>query len=423
MDFEVKKLEKSQVEIKITVAEERMKEFEKAASAEISENVKIKGFRPGKVPQDILEKHIGKDQIYARAQELAIQKTYAEVVVKEKIQVISRPTVKIDNDSPLKYTATVAVLPEVEVKDYKSIKVKKDEAKVDPKDVDGVLEDVKKRGTTYEEVDRESKSGDRIEIDFAGKDDKGKALEGTESKNHPLILGSKTMIPGFEEALEGLKKGDKKSFDITFPKDYHKKDFQNKKVTFDALVHMVQEPKEPELNEEFIEKLTGKKQSVEDLKKEIEKGLKEQKEQEVKTKQENEYIEELLKKTKVDVPQALIDEEVEFILQDMMQEIAMKGLEFDKFLEKSNTTEEELRKKYVPEAEKRLKIRFALQHVIKEEGINVSDEDIKEELEKIKAQYPKEQHNKIEEDFKKSEVQAQIANRLTLRKLFGKVLA
>ena len=423
MEYAIKKLEKSQVEFTVTVPEERMKEFEKVASEKISQDVKIKGFRPGKVPQDVLEKHIGRDQIYAHAQEIAIQKTYAEIVVKEKIQVIARPIVKIETDSPLKYTATVAVLPDVELKDYKSIKVEKKETKVTEKDVEGVLDDVKKRGTTYEEVDRESKDGDRVEIDFAGKDEKGKELEGTESKNHPLVIGSNTMIPGFEDALVGLKKDEKKSFDITFPKDYHKKDFQNKKVTFDVEMKMVQAPKAPELNEEFIEKLTGKKQSLDDLKKDIELGLKEQNEMDAKTKQENEYIEELLKRTKVDVPESLIEEEVDFIIQEMMEEISAKGMDFDKFMEKSNTTKEELQKKYRPEGEKRLKIRFALQQIIKEEGITVTDEDVKDELEKIKSQYPDQQHDKIEEDFKKSEIKAQIANRLTLRKLFSKVLA
>lgn len=423
MEYDIKKLEKSQIEIKVTVTQDRMPEFENVAAEEISQHIKIKGFRPGKVPRQVIEEQLGKEEIEMRAQEIAIQKTYAEIVVKENLQVIARPTVKIDSEKPLKYTATVVVLPDVTVKDYKSIKVEKEEAKVKDEEVEEVISDLKKKSTTYKEIDRKSKKEDRVEVDFEGFDEDGKSIEGTVSKNHPIILGSNTMIPGFEEALEDLKKGEKKDFDIVFPKDYHKKDFQNKKVKFSIEIKNVEEPIEPELNEEFVEKLTGKKQSVDELKKEIQKSLQEQKEGESKTKQEDKYIEELLKKTKVELPEALIAEEVEFIIKEMMQEISAKGLEFDKFLERSNTTLEELQKKYRPEAEKRLMIRFALQFLIKEEGVQVADDDLAKELERVKTHYPAEQHKKIEEDFNKEDVKAQIANRLLLRKLFEKVLA
>ncbi|NIA02589.1 MAG: trigger factor, partial [Nitrospirae bacterium] len=347
----------------------------------------------------------------------------AEIVVKEKIQVVSRPKIKIEKDSPLTYTATVATMPEVEVKDHKSIKIKMKEVKVEKKDIEAVKTDMKKHGTQYKDVDRSAKKGDRAEVNFEGFDKEGKAIPNTKSQNHPVVLGGESLIPGFEDEIIGMKKDDKKEFDITFPKDYGKKDFQGKKVKFKVELLRVEEPTEPEINEEFIEKMTGKKQSIGDFEAEIEKNIKAKKETEAIRDRENQYIEELLKKVKVDVPETLIEEEAQYILQEMKEDIQMKGLEFEKFLEQSKTTEDDLRKKYTPEAEKRIKIRLALQYLIKEEKIEVSDDDLKAEVDKIKAQYPPAESDKIEKEYKEGKLKPQLTNKLALRKLFDKVLA
>lgn len=423
MDYTVKKLPKSEIEITVAVTSEDLAKHYQKACEDISKEVRVKGFRPGHIPQNVLEQHVDKKHIEEHAKELAMQRTYADIVVKEKLQVISRPKVKVEKEEPFTYIATVAILPEVEVKDHKSIKVDKKEPKVTEKDIEDVINDLKKYNTIYKDVEREAKKGDRVEVDFEGFDDEGKSVPNTKSQNHPVIIGENTLIPGFEDHLIGLKKDGKKEFDITFPKDYGKKDFQNKKLKFKVEVKRVEEAVQPELNEEFAEKMTGKKQSVEDLKKDIEKNIHAKKTQEAKQARENEYLEELLKKTKVEIPDSLIDEEAHYILHEMEDEIAAKGMEFEKFLAQAKTTEEELTKKYRPEAEKRIKIRLALQHVIKEEKIEVTDEDAKIEFEKVKAYYPKKEHYKIENDYKKGELKSQIKSRLTLRKFFEKVLA
>lgn len=422
-NYTTKSLPKSRVEITATVPVEKMHEYQKKACDEISKEVKVKGFRPGHVPPHVLEQYVEKKYILAQTQEIAIQRTYTDIVLQEKLQVVARPKVKIESDEPLKFTATVAIMPTPEIKDHKSIKVKKTEAKVTEKDIETVIEDMKKHGTTYKDVDREAKKGDRVEIDFEGFDQDGKAVENTKSKNHPVILGGESLIPGFEDQIIGLKKDQEKEFDITFPKDYGKKDFQGKKLKFKVKVHRIEEPKDQEVDAEFIEKMTGKKQSYDEFKKHIEENIKARKEQEAKKKQENEYVEQLLKKTKVELPDDLLDEEAEFILQDMKEEIQAKGHQFDKFLEQAKTTEDDLRKKYRPEAEKRIKIRLALQYVIKEEKIEVSQKDMNVELEKVKSYYPPEQHEKIQTDFETGSLGRTIANRLALKKLFEKVLA
>ena len=423
MDYKIKKLEKSQVEIKVTVSKEIMEQAEKKAADEISKDVKVKGFRPGHVPPKVLEEYVDKKYILAQTQEFAIQKSYAEIVVKEKIQVVSRPKVKVDTEDPLTYTATVAVLPEVEIKDYKSIKVDKKDAKVTDKDIEEVLNDLKKHGTTYEDVDRAAKKGDRAEVDFEGFDKEGKALEGTKSANHPVILGGDSLIPGFEDKIIGLKKGEKKEFDITFPKDYGKADFQGKKVKFKVEVKRVEEAKESELNDELIEKVTGKKQTLEAFKKDIEKNIKAKKEEEEVKRRENEYVEKLLKATKVEVPAALVEEEADYIMRDVKGDVSQKGIQWEDFLKESKTTEDDLRKKYTPEAERRIKVRLALRHVIEAEKIEATDKEVQAELEKVKNFYPPAEHEKIMQQFDSGELKAQLANKITLGKFFEKVMS
>ncbi len=421
MDYNIKKLPKSEMEIKIKVPEGQIDEHMKKAADEISRDVDIKGFRPGHVPPHVLEQYVDKKYIAARAQELAIQRAYADVVIKENIQVVARPKVKVDKESPLEFTATVAILPEVKVKDYKSIEIKKEEVKVEDKDIEAVVNDMKKYGTIYKDVDRAAKKGDRAEVDFEGFDGE-KPVENTKSSNHPVVIGENSLIPGFEENLIGMKKGEKKEFDITFPKDYAKADFQGKKLKFKVELKRVEESEIPELTEELIEKMTGKKKSVDEFKKEIEENVKARKEQESIQKRQNEYMEKLLKRTETEIPEAMMEEEAEFILQEMKEDVGKKGIEFDDFLKQAKTTEDDLRKKYKPEAERRIKIRLALQHLIKEEGIEASEEEKLQEKEKVKSFYPPEQHEKIEEDFKDGNLGITIANRIVLRKLFDKVL-
>ncbi|PIR54723.1 trigger factor [Candidatus Peregrinibacteria bacterium CG10_big_fil_rev_8_21_14_0_10_36_19] len=423
MDYQIKKLEKSELEITITVPEEAYEKARARAAEEVSKQVKVKGFRPGHVPLNILEQHVDPKYIDAHAQEIAIQKTYAEVVIKEKLQVVSRPTVKIETESPLKYTAKVSVLPEVEIKDHKAIKVKKEEVKVTKKEIEDIVKELQSKVTDYKDVDRAAKMGDRAEIDFDGFDEKGESVPNTSSKNHPIVLGQNTLIPGFEEEVVGLKVGEEKEFDITFPKDYGQKDFQGKKLKFKIKLNRLEEPTEVKIDEDFVEKITGKKDTVQSLYDEIEENIKNKKETESKQEMENTYIEELLKRTKVELPESLIHEEAHHILEDMRQNLEMKGQEFDKFLEKAKTTEEELHKKYQVEAERRLKVRLALQKLMELEEIKVEDEEIMAEFEKIKAMYPPTSHAELQKEFDQGSIRTQLGNKIALSKLFDKVLA
>ena len=423
MKYEIKHLPKSLVQITVTLSEEYINSHRHKACEELSQEVKIKGFRTGHIPPHVLENHLGKDIIDAHVKELAVKRSYADAVVKEKVQVVARPEIKVEKEEPFTYTATVAVMPEVKLKDYKSIKIKKEEQKATEKDIEDAIEEMKRYATKYKDVDREAKKGDRVEVDFEGFDKDDKAVPSTKSTNHPVILGEGSLVTGFEDELIGLKKDEKKEFEITFPKDYRKKDFQGKKIKFKVHVKRIEEPAYPEIDETFVERMTGKRSPVNEFKEELKKTIQAQKEAEEKKRQENTYMEDLLKKMEVEIPDSLIEEEAHHILHEMKEEIKMKGWQFEKFLEQTKMKEEDLLKKYSVEAERRLRIRLAIQEVIRQEGIVVTDEEIADELKKIKSLYPKEEDKKIQEEFDKGDLKNTLANRLILNKFFDKVLA
>ncbi len=422
MTHEIKKLPKSEIEILITVSEEEMQKHTEKAAVQISKDVKVKGFRPGHVPMDVLKQQVGETKIEAYAQELAIQKTFVDVILQEKIQTVSRPKITVESQKPFTFKAIVAVMPEIELKDHKSIKVKIEEAKVTDKDLKEFLDKVKKDNQSYEETEEKAKKGDRVEVDFEGFDEDGKSVENTKSSNHPLVLGDGMMVPGFEEELIGLKKADKKEFTIVFPKDYFKKDFQNKKLKFKVEIKKVEQAVEAELNEELIEKLTGKKQNIDEFKKDVKENLQKQKEHENKQKAENEYIEQLIKKLTIEIPGSLIHEEQHNIIHEVKHNIESRGMKFEDYLKQVNTTEQKLEEKYKDEAEKRVKTRLALQKAIELEEIKVEDKEIDEEIAKIKSFYPESEHAKIQEDVDSGRLRPEINNRLILRKFFAKVL-
>jgi len=436
-----------------------MQNHKKKACEDISKDLKIPGFRPGHAPQHIVEQYIDKKHLLAHAYEIAVQYSYAEAVTKEKLQVISHPKIKFISDTTeyitegtktdskdstdeakadskasadkktFKFEAEVAVLPEIKIKDHKSIKVPKEDVKIEAKEIDETVGEMRKYFTKWHDVDREVKKGDRVEIDFEGfdpkeKDDKGenKPIPNTVSKNHPVIVGENTLVPGFEDELVGMKKTDKKEFTLTFPKEYHKKDFQNKKVLFKVEMKRIEEGEVPELNEELVEKVTGKKMTVEEFKKDIEQNIKAQKEEKAKQLREDKYLSELLKHTEMEVPDALIEQETDFIIEDMQHDMAHRGIQFDKFLEQTKLTVEDLRKKYRDEAEKRIKVRMAITHLITEEKITVEDKEVEDEIKKILGFYPPEEQAKIKAEFESKDEKIRLKNKLLLNKFFDAVL-
>lgn len=423
MQIEVKQQPKSETKLIIELSAEETAKYLEESSKQISGMVKIPGFRPGHVPLEVLKKHVSDEAIEDHMLDLAIPKSYGDAILKENVQAVSRPKVNILQKNPLKYEAVVAIYPKVEISGYENVDIKKKEVKIEDKDVEDVLKDIQKRRATYTEVDRGALNGDKMELDFEGYDEGGALLDSTKSKNHPVILGEGTLVPGFEEQLVGMKKGDEKKFPLTFPKDYFHKPFQNKKVEFKVLVNKVEQVEIPELTPEFLKQLAGTDVTLEEVKGNIRMNLEHEKTHEEKDRRENEFLEEIIKLTKVEIPETLVDEELDGMIEEFKNELESRGLTLEKYLETTKKEIKDMKTDRRKEAEKRLTLRFGLQKIFEQEKIEVGEDDIKAEIEKIKSYYPEGEREKIDREYKEgSYLVKRLENKLKIDKLFEKYL-
>ncbi len=416
-------LKKSQIKLRIELSPEEVDAYKQKAAKRLSEQVKIPGFRPGTAPYDIVKLNVGEPAIIRQMIDLALPETYSKAILQEKIPVVSRPQVDIITEDPFVYEAIVALLPDVKVKDHKDIKVAKESADVEDKDVDAVIDNLQKYYATYTPIDRPAKKGDKLEIDFSGTDETGVPVEGTASKNHPVIIGENTLLPDFEKNLEGMKMGETKTFKLTFPMDYHAENFRGKVVNFETTIVKAEQADTPDLSDEFIEKVTGEKKTLEQLKTEIRKNLAEQKKNEERMRQEDKVLEAVLERTEVEISDMLIDEEVEYILEDIKADLKEKGLTYEQYLKVSKKSEADLLKDHKKEAEKRIKIRLALQFLFTEEKIEVTDSETDAELASLALSYPPSEQEKAIQEYKSNHnMMMRIKNRVMLKKLFDKML-
>lgn len=425
MDIKTKKLPKSEVLITIELTSDEYAQCQKQACERISNHVKIDGFRQGKAPYSVLVQKYGEEAISMEAQEIATQKGLIKAVKEEGIEIVTRPEIEVKSKKePFQVEIKAGILPEIKVDGYEKIKIKAEKVEVKDPEIQEVIEKLQTRNATFAEVDRAAKKGDRVEVDFEGFDEKKEPLEGTKSKNHPIVIGDGMFIPGFEENLEKMKKDEEKEFTLTFPKDYHKEDFQNKKVTFKVQVKMIEERSLPEVNEEFIEKITGQKMKLEELKTDIKNELTINKQNQQKQENRNQYLEELVKAVKADFPEKLIEEEAGGLVKELKHKLAHQKKTFESFLKDKKTTEDKFRKEQEEEGLKRLKLRYGLKEVLKAEKVSLSHEEVDNEIAKIKAQYPASNTAEINKYFKKgSRGYYELESELLMNKLFDKVLS
>lgn len=349
----------------------------------VIKTVKIDGFRQGHAPREIYEKKYGKQSLVVEAVDNCMQDAYKKALEKFKGEPIIQPTVAIDkaDETGVIYKFVFTTKPEVKIKKYTNLGVKKDTVKVTKKDVDNEIEKMRKEYADLQVKDGKAEEGDTVIIDFEGFDG-DKAFEGGKSENYSLELGSHTFIPGFEEALVGVKAGDKKDVNVTFPKDYHAEELKGKPVVFKVTVHEVKTKVYPELNEEFFLDLgLNDVKTKEDLEKTVKETMTEQKEYDAENKYIDELFDALLKETEVDIPHELIHEEVDRMVAQYEERLKMQGLTLELFYKYTNSNEEALRSQMHDEAEKRVKLRFAIDEIIDLEKIDATDEEAEKDAE------------------------------------------
>jgi trigger factor len=391
MITKIEKLPKSKIKLTVTIPGKDVAPYYDKAIDKLGQSIEIKGFRPGKAPKNLLVERIGDSRIVTQALEYVLPETYSEAAKEKEISPVATPEIKIekypvfgDEGEDLVYSAEVDVFPEIKLGDYKKIKVKQKDfqpKEIKDEDVDKVIDYLKKQRAKFNKVDRGAKFGDRVEIDFNGSID-GVEQEGMVSKNHPLILGEKTLIPGFEEELVDLKSGEEKEFDITFPKDYHSKDYANKKARFKVKMNTVEEMEMPELNDKLAKDLGHN--SVEALKKAINENLVEEEKMTKQNALEGEVVAQSVKLLEAEVPQSFVENEINRMLEDTKQRVMYQGLDYDTYLQYIKKTEEELKHEMTPHAEQSVRIGLMIGEIIRREEIDPKDKEApKKAVEKL----------------------------------------
>jgi len=395
MNQNIKKLKQSKIEISFSISWDAWKIFLDKAAANISEEIKVDGFRAGKAPRNLVEQKVGKEYVLNQGAQLAIEKEYVDFIKKENLQVIGSPEIKLDKieeEKNLEFKAQVAVMPEVKVQksfeeDIKKINKEYAEKKAEVKEEE-IISELNKLANSRVKlvtVRREAKKGDQVELDFdvlMG----GVPIENGSSKNHPLVLGKGVFIPGFEEQIEGMKEGEEKEFELKFPEDYHKKDLAGKPATFKVKVNLVQERQTPEINDDFAVSL-GKFKNLEELKENIKKGIEHEAQHKIKEEKIGKYFDKIGEKTEVELPEALIVEETEKMLREFEQQTQSMGMNLDQYLTTIKKDKEELKKDWKPQAEKRVISALALAQIVKMKEIEVESSDVEKAMNKTLAYY------------------------------------
>ena len=400
MHISKKKLEKSQIEITIELKSETRNKYREKAIKSIAKEVNIPGFRKGHIPESLILEKFGEDLINQELNALAINETAQKAIVKEKIVLLGDPKINVVKNSPLTYTITSDVYPEVKLKDYNNIKIKIKDAKITKKDIEEMLTHFQKQSVEWKEVKRKAKKEDKVNINFAGFDLKDQPVSNTKAENFEIVIGENKFVPGFEEELNGLQAKDKKTFKITFPKDYHLKEMAGNTYKFKVDINSVQEKILPELNDEFASKFAGKKKTLAEFKTEIEKHLKQARNNEERQKKEEEVLEKLIKLSDFEVPQTLIKEEIDVMKDNVKMQGLQKGLPWEKYLEQIKKTEEDLEKEFLQDAEKRNKYRLIIEKIIAEKKLTVDEKVVEKQ-----AQTEYQHLNETQKEKRKAEYQ------------------
>lgn len=416
MKTRLKNISDVKVELTISLGTEELKAAEQVALTKLAKEVKIEGFRKGKAPLELVAAQVDQTILGQETLENALSKAVAEAFLKEDIKAIDRPEVDVKKFIPgteLEFTATTEIMPKVELGDYKNLKVKKDTVEVSKEEVSETIDQILKNFAEKKKVDRESKNGDEVIIDFLGKKD-GVAFDGGKAEKFPLELGSKSFIPGFEEGLIGKKAGDEISLDLEFPKDYHAKDLAGAKVVFEVKIHEVRENALPEINEEFLSKL-GEFKTKEEFEKQIKEDLKTQKQSESDEKFKDKLVKKLAEVSKVPVPEILLEDQKQSIELDMQQNLMYSGLSLEDYLERMGKTHEEWLEKDVKEAaEMRVKSGLALAELSKVEKVESSLEELDARIAQLKEQYGN--SKEIAKQLSSDDVRRNLANQILTEK-------
>ena len=390
MSLQVENLEHNMAKLTITVSAEEVEKALQAAYLKQRSKISLPGFRKGKVPRQMIEKMYGPEVFYDEAANHMISEAYGKAYDECELEIASQPTidvVQLEKGKDFIFTAEVAVKPEVKLGEYKGLKVDKVSTRVMQKEVDEEIEKERERNArTVEVTDRAVQDKDIVTLDFEGFVD-GVAFEGGKGENYPLTIGSGAFIPGFEEQLIGAEIDKETEVKVTFPEEYQAKELAGKEAVFKCTVHEIKAKELPELDDEFASEVSEEAETLEDYKAEVKAKIKERKENEGKEKKENQAVEQAVANAEIDLPAPMVDLQAKQMADDFARRIIQQGMSVEQYFQFTGLNEEKMMEELKPQAEKRIRTRLVLEAIVAAENIEVSDERLDEELQKMADSY------------------------------------
>ncbi|WP_152654775.1 trigger factor [Oceanobacillus sp. CFH 90083] len=387
------KWEKQEGNKGVLTFEVSVEDFDQAldqAFKKVSKDVQIPGFRKGKIPRGLFEKRFGVESLYQDAVDIVLPGAYSEAVDEANIFPIAQPSIDIDQiekGQPLVFTAEVEVKPEVKLGEYKGLEVEEKSVEVTDEDVDQEIENLRERqAELVVKEDSEIEDGDTAVIDFEGFKD-GEAFEGGQGENHSLEIGSGQFIPGFEEQLIGKKAGDETEVKVTFPEEYHAEDLAGQEAVFKVKIHEVKAKELPELDDEFAKDVDEDVETLDELKTKKREELENSKKQQAENEKREELLQQASDNIEVDIPDAMVDTEVNQMVREFEQQLQMQGMTLEMYSQFSGQDEDALKEQMRADAEKRVKTNLTLEAIAEAEDLTATQEDIDAELEKMSSTY------------------------------------
>lgn len=406
MAVQVEKKEKNMAVITVTVpAEDFRKAMQETYNREKGRYT-LPGFRKGRAPQKMIEKFYGEGVFFEGAVNSCINRTYPDAAKESGLEIVSRPEIDVTEvgaDKDLVYTATVAVKPGVVLGEYKGIEVQKADMNVSDADVEeAIRRELEKDSRLVTVEGRAAQDGDTVKIDFDGSVD-GKAFDGGKGENYPLLLGSGSFIPGFEEQIVGHNAGDAFDVEVTFPEDYHAKELAGKAAVFKTVLHEIQTREVPELNDAFADDKGF--DTVDAYREDVRTRLTDAKAKAAAAANENAVIGKVVENAQIELPEPMIETQVEQLIDDYARRMQSQGLQLDQYMEYTGMTMDKLKEQFHPQAERNLKTRLTLEAVVEAENIQVSEEAIEDEIKRMADQYKidvEKMHEFLSDDDKKN---------------------
>ena len=376
--------------LKVTVPAEKVDKALDQAFKKVVKQINVPGFRKGKVPRPIFEQRFGVEALYQDAVDILLPEAYGEAIDETGINPVAQPEInvtQIEKGKDFEFEATVTVEPEVQLGDYKGLEIEKQDSELTDEDLQEAIDH--SLGHLADMVVKEDgavENGDTVNIDFDGYVD-GEQFEGGQADGYDLEIGSGSFIPGFEDQLVGVKTGEEKDVVVTFPEEYHAEELAGKEATFKTKVNEIKYKEVPELDDEIANELDSDANSVDEYKENLRKRLSEQKAEEAENVEKEEAINKATDNATIDIPQAMIDTELDRMVQEFGQRIQQQGLDLQTYFQISGQDESQLREQMKDDAEQRIKTNLTLSAIADKENIEANDEDIDKELEKMSKQF------------------------------------